>query len=49
MNKDLPEAIEAIQPNLKKYRLAGISFLVSQCGVYNNCLVEDASSRLSNE
>jgi hypothetical protein len=28
MNKDLPEAIEAIQPNLKKYRLAGISFLV---------------------
>ncbi len=28
MNEDLPEAIEAIQPNLKKYRLAGISFLV---------------------
>ena len=28
MNKDLPEAIEVIEPSLKKYRLAGISFLV---------------------
>ena len=28
MNKDLSEPTEVIEPNLKKYRLAGISFLV---------------------
>jgi hypothetical protein len=28
MNKDLFEATEVIEPNLKKYQLAGISFLI---------------------